>query len=67
MEKTLKDVLSDRIDTKVGAIAGLDAAIKAFQNDNGKEKKPISLDGNKVIIITNLVAFFIFLSRIGLS
>lgn len=56
MEKTLKDVLSDRIDTKVGAIAGLDVAIKAFQNDNAKEKKPVSLDGNNVIIITNFAS-----------
>ena len=53
MEKTLLDTLKNRVDTKVGVIAALNTTLKALQNIKPEEKKPISLDGNKLILITN--------------
>ena len=56
MEKTLLDTLGDRIDTRVGVIAALQAMLTTFQNNSSEEKKPFSLDGNKLIIITNFAS-----------
>ncbi|WP_281696816.1 hypothetical protein [Acidaminococcus massiliensis] len=53
MEKNLLDVLKSRIDTKVGTITALDFAVKAFKSANSESKAPFSLDGNRLIIITN--------------
>lgn len=53
MEKNLLDVLKNRIDTKVGTITALDLAVKAFKSANPESKVPFSLDGNRLIIITN--------------
>ena len=53
MEKNLLDVLKSRIDTKVGTITALDLAVKAFKSANSESKVPFSLDGNRLIIITN--------------
>ena len=53
MEKNLLDVLKNRIDTKVGTITALDLAVKAFKSANSESKVPFSLDGNRLIIITN--------------
>ncbi len=56
MEKTLLDTLGDRIDTRVGVIAALQTLLTTFQNNSSEDKKPFSLDGNKLIIITNFAS-----------
>ena len=56
MEKTLLDVLKNRIDTKTGVITTLALTLKTFKSANPESKAPFSLDGNRLIIITNFAS-----------